>query len=279
MRFHKDKPRSAFTLIELLVVIAIIGILAALLLPALAHSKSRAQSVVCMNNQKHLVLAWILYAGDNNGQLAYNQGGTIWGGSFASTTNANWVNNIMDWELSPDNTNAAFVNNSLLAPDCNNSASIFHCPSDRSLSDLQRSAGWTSRVRSVSMNAMVGNPGSLLVGGHNTNNPSYQQFLKESDIKDSSKIFVFLDEHPDSINDGYFIAVPDTNAWFDLPGSYHNGGGSFSFADGHTEIHRWKCASTIRPNTPGGGGLIMWLHANDLADYNWVVGHSSTENY
>jgi prepilin-type N-terminal cleavage/methylation domain-containing protein/prepilin-type processing-associated H-X9-DG protein len=279
-RFQENKARAAFTLIELMVVVAIIGILAALLLPALERSKSRAQAIACMNNQRQLVLAWILYSSDNNGNLAYNLGTSIWGNSVApSPTAPNWVNNVMDWGLSPDNTNQTFINTSLLGFNCSYTPSIFHCPSDYAVSDVQKNAGWRNRVRSVSMNAMVGNPGNLLVGGQNINNTNYEQFLKDSDIKDPSTIFVFLDEHPDSINDGYFIAVPNTTEWIDLPGSYHNGGGSFSFADGHTEIHRWKCASTVCPPVQGGANLPIWLHQNDLTDYNWVVSHSSIESY
>jgi prepilin-type N-terminal cleavage/methylation domain-containing protein/prepilin-type processing-associated H-X9-DG protein len=279
-RFQRDGATQGFTLIELLVVIVIIVILAALLLPALASSRSRAQSISCMNNQRHLLLAWFMYSTDNNGKLAYNLGGNAWNpNSFAPTTNANWVNNIMDWDLSPDNTNLAFVNNSLLAYNCGFSANIFHCPADRSVSALQKSAGWMNRVRSVSMNAMVGNPGPLLVSGQNVNSPTFEQFVNESDFKDTSAVYVFLDEHPDSINDGYFIAIPNTNTWVDLPGSYHNGGGSFSFADGHTEIHRWKCASTIRPPLPGDADLPLQLHSNELEDYNWVVAHTSVSAY
>src|SRR5215831_15453401 len=62
-RDNMKKP--GFTLIELLVVIAIIGILAALLLPALARSKQRALTASCLNNLRQLTVCWHLYAHDN----------------------------------------------------------------------------------------------------------------------------------------------------------------------------------------------------------------------
>ena len=269
--------RSAFTLIELLVVIAIIGILAGLLLPALARSKARAQAVSCINNNRHLILSWTMYSSENNDRLVYNLGGDPQRRTFAPATSPNWVNNVLDWQLTPDNTNISFVGTSVLAPYANYSLNIFHCPADRALSDTQKGAGWDRRVRSVSMNAMVGNPGSLFQWGVNINNPNYQQFLKESDFRDPSSIFVFLDEHPDSINDGYFLNQPDSQQWVDLPASYHNGGGSFSFADGHTELHRWSCGSTVRPPLPDAAELPISLHADELTDLQWVLRHTSVD--
>ncbi len=199
---------------------------------------------------------------------------------FAPTVSPNWMNNIMDWELTPGNTNLNFVTQSVLAPFASYSANIYHCPADRYVSDVQKNAGWTSRVRSVSMNAMVGDSGTLLQNGVNVNNPGYQQFVKESDFRDPSSIFVFLDEHPDSIDDGYFLNSPPTSGnpaeWVDLPGSYHNGGGSFSFADGHTEIHRWHCASTMPPWN--NAQLPITLAAGDTADFDWVIQHTSIAN-
>jgi prepilin-type N-terminal cleavage/methylation domain-containing protein/prepilin-type processing-associated H-X9-DG protein len=282
----RRQGEEGFTLVELTIVVAVVLILAGLLLPALSRSKLRAQAVSCMSNNKQLLLAWTLYSGDYDGRLAYNlqfdptRGPSTWNSALASPTSPNWVNNIMDWELSPDNTNTDFVNHSLIGPYASFSAEMFHCPADHTVSSVQRQAGWYTRVRSVSMNAMVGNPGSLLVGGSSTNinNPGYEQYLKDSDISDPSTLFVFLDEHPDSINDGYFL-ITDNATWSDLPASYHNGGGSFSFADGHTVIHHWRGRSVVQPAAPD-IGLPIWLrsgNALDMADFNWVLQHSSQE--
>jgi prepilin-type N-terminal cleavage/methylation domain-containing protein/prepilin-type processing-associated H-X9-DG protein len=273
----------AFTLIELMVVVAIIGILAAMILPALSHSKARARAIVCMNDHKQLALAWTMYSGDNADHLVYNLGGRYTNSEDLVQTQAtnSWVNNVMDWTAGPDNdnTNLAFVNNSKLGPYLSSSLGAYKCPGDTALSDDQKNAGWTARVRSVSMNAMVGDPGNLLENGFNVNNPTYVQFLKESDIPSTSSIYVFVDEHADSINDGYFLPTQGNGAsgpeWVDLPASYHNGGGSFSFADGHTELHHWVCASTLQPNIPYAVALPMPLRPDDTTDLQWVIQRTS----
>jgi prepilin-type N-terminal cleavage/methylation domain-containing protein len=274
-RYPKSGAAAGFTLIELLVVIGIVGVLAALLIPALQRSKERARAVACMNNKRQLTLAWTMYSGDNNERLAYNLVNSSSQNNLVAKSRPNWVNNVMDWELSPDNTNLDFINSSILGFYVNYSTTLFRCPSDQAVSTVQKGAGWHyGRVRSISMNAMVGDPGSALQWGVNTNNPEYAQFLRESDIPSPSSIFVFLDEHPDSIDDGYFL-MKDGGQWVSLPGSYHNGCGSFSFADGHTLIHPWSCSSTIRLPYPDMAGLPINLRANDLTDYNWMLKHSS----
>ena len=104
--------RQCFTLIELLVVIAIIGMLAALLMPALARAKAQSQGIFCLNNTKQLDLALLLYATEHNNGLPYNLG--MVGSSFR--TPLNWVNNVMTWDLSSDNTNLATLTDSGLGP-------------------------------------------------------------------------------------------------------------------------------------------------------------------
>ena len=188
-----------------MVVVAIIAILTTLLLPALSRSKSRAQAIMCMNNSRQLGLVWIMYYTDNNDNLADNLSPDVPSLMFASAATPNWVNNIMDWEVDPSDTNLDFVNQSLFARYAF-TPNIYHCPADHALSAVQQAAGWTGRVRSVSMNAMVGFPGNnAYQNGVNTGNTNYQQFVRENDFKDPSSIFVFLDEHPDSIDDGYFL--------------------------------------------------------------------------
>jgi prepilin-type N-terminal cleavage/methylation domain-containing protein/prepilin-type processing-associated H-X9-DG protein len=261
----------AFTLVELLVVIAVIGILAALLLPALSQAKERALGVKCLNNCRQLTLGWMLYADDYQGRLPYNIGGVGTGRGVGTRSPLNWANGILDWELTPDNTNSMMLHESGIGPYLSGNNSVYRCPSDRALSDLQRGAGWTGRVRSYAMNAMMGNAGPASATGLNLNNPGYVQFFRIHQIPAPSRYFVLLDEHPDSVNDGYFLNRGDEHEWIDLPASYHDGAGSFSFADGHAEIHKWVNASTVVAPRPDAAPLPLYLRYSELEDWRWVM--------
>jgi prepilin-type N-terminal cleavage/methylation domain-containing protein/prepilin-type processing-associated H-X9-DG protein len=255
-----SRGAAAFTLIELLVVIAIIAILAALLLPVLSTSRGKAQSIYCINNQKQLHVAWQLYAEDNTELLVNNHGVPE-----TLARRQTWANNVQDWVDGDDNTNLVYLTHSKLGPYANRSTRIYKCPADVVPS------GNGQRIRSVSMNALVGNPGELT----NRFNPQYQQFYKIAEMPNPSGVFVFLDEHPDTLNDGFFMNVFSENAWGNLPGSYHNGGANLSFADGHTEAHRWKSASTLRPimkERPNGR-----IPATPGDDFEWLRIRSSRE--
>ncbi len=277
---------KGFTLIELLVVIAIIAILSAIVLPALARAKERAQAILCLNNTKQLTLAWLLYADDFDGLLPYN---LVMTPNPATRTNLNWVNNVMTWDLSSDNTNPATLAEASLGPFVSKTTALYHCPSDRALSATQSAAGWEARNRSYSMNAMVGDAGDASANGSNVNNPGYVQFFKITQIFQTSEIFVFLDEHPDTIDDGYFInksveyasdgyGTPGyTHAeWTDLPATYHNNATAFSFADGHSTLHRWMVPSTIYPVQPDVPYLPIDVSAQST-DFNWILSHMSVD--
>ena len=266
---------KGFTLIELLVVIAIIAILSAILLPALSLAKGRAQAILCLNNTKQLTLGWQMYADDFEGRLPYNLG--MAGSSFR--TPLNWVNNVMSWGLDSDNTNTATLTEASLGPFVSQATAIYRCPSDHVVSAAQSAAGWDGRIRSYSMNAMVGDAGDFSTNGFNINNPEYTQFFKITQIPQPTEIFVFLDEHPDSINDGYFLERDYYSEWHDLPASYHNGATAFSFADGHSALHRWTQPGTCRPPLPDVANLPISVPSSGNQDLEWVLGHMSVDHH
>lgn len=251
-------PSRAFTLIELLVVIAIIAILAGLLLPALSQAKSRAQAVACMSNIRQLSTAWFLYGDENDDLLVNNHGKP----ETIAKRNT-WANNVQDWTASDDNTNPSYLTDALLGAYAGRSAGVFKCPSDKA----NGAAG--PRLRSVAMNAMVGDPGILT----NQFNPDYLQFFTFASIPNPANTYVFLDEHPDTINDGFFVNRLDDYQWGNLPGSFHNGGLNLSFADGHTETHRWVVSDTVKPAVPGGAGGTFAPSAP--TDFQWLKDRTS----
>ena len=239
-------PRG-FTLIELLVVIAIIAILAAMLLPALSKAKQKTQAVYCMNNLKQLMIAWQMYSHDNKDRIvpAYH-GNQAQNGNFDPAIGPGWVEGWLDWTTGTDNINYEFLINDKyagLAPYLSKSKTVFKCPSDNRLSDPQRALGWKQRVRSLSGNIGVG-PGNALAGPWNA---IYQHYTKVTQMQYPGPVntWVFIDEHPDSINDAGFFNPSGPTQIVDTPATYHNGACGLSFADGHAEIHKWRGCLTV----------------------------------
>jgi prepilin-type N-terminal cleavage/methylation domain-containing protein/prepilin-type processing-associated H-X9-DG protein len=239
--------KTAFTLIELLVVIAIIAILAGLLLPALARAKVRAHAIMCMNNTKQLNLTWLMYPGDNDEKLLGNDASTGW------VQEKGLDGNGMQWTATDSNTNISI----LIYPTSINlgalsrylkTAGVYKCPGD-----LIPSANG-QRVRSYALSSSLNNSSADKVGSVTSPNANqfpgrdYFRARKTGDLNlpGPSMIFTFADESAHSmLVNGYSTFTFDPGIprglyyWKSIPATYHGKSGSVSFADGHSEIHKW----------------------------------------
>ena len=289
LKATSGRRRPAFTLIELLVVIAIIAILAAMLLPALAAAKQRAQAIDCMNNTKQLALAWTMYATDNYGTLVPNVDGVGSPYSAGESVNAPcWVAGVLSLGFTPDNTNTlmlvdhnTYPYGAYLGSYMGMNFAAFKCPADTSRCNFYGHV--YPRVRTYSMNNFVGSPARSTTDGtadaftKPQGDSPYPPFQQITSIRSPSRTFVVLDERQDSINDGVFSTdeTPNTLHLRDVPASYHGGRGSFSFADGHSEIHKWHAGWLTQP-PQSTATHDHWFSAGDpeIADLQWIQQHA-----
>jgi type II secretory pathway pseudopilin PulG len=265
---------AGFTFVELLVLILLLGFFSALILPIQTKTRPGTQSLRCINNHRQLVLAWNMYADDNNGGVPFadSQGISVSGPTwftgnltYAGTFRGNWDTNL-DMASSP------------LWPYTGKSPQIFRCPADKSTVSTN---GLTfPRIRSISMSQVFGK-GVWLDGKFSSSSQYWRTYDRRGIIVLPAKTWLFCDENPDSINDANMAVTctgnqqgdpPTSSLIIDFPSNLHNRGAAISFTDGHCDIHKW-IGNTIGAKLVSYSSNLVWnvSSGDSLVDMQWLA--------
>jgi prepilin-type N-terminal cleavage/methylation domain-containing protein/prepilin-type processing-associated H-X9-DG protein len=227
--------RKAFTLVELLVVIAIIALLMAILMPALERAREQGKRVVCLNNLRQLMMAWLAYADENDGKIVR---GDIREHDGDHTNEVPWVEK--DWPRNSltDDQMIQAVKAGALFPYTKN-IRLYRCPN-------AVFGEWRTYAVVDAMNA------------DNLDAPANMMLKHRSEILKPAYRTVFVDDSGATPMGAWSIHYTRPS-WWDEPPNRHGDGGTWAFSDGHTEYWKWQDLHTYEydvTNEP------LWKHVD-----------------
>jgi prepilin-type processing-associated H-X9-DG protein len=279
-----DRRFRAFTLVECLVIVVTLAFLGSVLVVGVARTHTPSESIQCRNSLRQLAQAWRQYSEDNKDLLLTCQ--TIIPPPAVMAVRTNWMEGNLDFSSSPGNWDPyVYVYTSPMFRYCGKDPLVFRCPADKSMV-MAADDSRQPRIRSRSMNSAFSRGDWL--ANFNTSQTVWRIYRTFSNIVRPANTFVFIDEHPDSINDSVFSSActgnqatdPPTASWIiDFPANYHNGGCGMSFADGHCEIHKWVGSKIARAPITYTGNINLNIHSGDSwLDMHWLAENTTIRN-